>query len=179
MGWLIPLPSVGANAKLTSLHIENTKKPLETNGERTLRVVSGLQDPRMKKYSVTLNHHDEKCTFVAYYHDGDNLPSASIMLEPPSPLKKGFPRINEPMPVQAGTSSTYLLTKKVPELSSSAMERIKSVVEALSVELGVDMQILLLTITEVFGGGGLENMEHGGPLADRPLRTRCVSSDSA
>ena len=154
--------------------IEHTRKGLEKNGNRTLWVVSGLQNTEMKRYSTTLVHHGQKCSLVAYLLDGDNLPSAYSISTPPSQFKHGLPRTNEPR--QAG--GIYpLLTKNPLGLPSSTVERIKSVVEALAVELGVDVHILLSTITEVFCGR-LGNMEPGGPLANCPLSTRCVSSDS-
>ena len=148
---------------------------MERKGRRTLWVVSGLQNgAAMKRYSTTLFHRGQKCSLVAYLLDGDNLPPASFIFTPPSPFEMGLPRTNELN--QAG--GTYHPTNKSPELPSSAKERIKNVVEALAMELKVDMPNLLSTIQEVFGGR-LGNVEPGKTLEEYLLSTRCVSSYSA
>lgn len=77
--------------------------------------------------------------------------------------------------MQVGGTNPSMM--KPPELPSTSMERIKSVEVALAVELEVDMDILPSTILGV-SGKGLGNVEPG-PLAERTLSTRCVSSDSA
>lgn len=140
-------------------------------------MVSGLQpeNTEMKRYSTTLDYGGNNYSLVAYLLHGDNLPSACSLSTPPSLFKKGrLEEKNELM--QAG--GTHQLTKKPPALSSSATEHLKRALEALAVELGVDVPILLSTITEVFGGES-GNMVPGKPLENRPLSTRCVSSDSA
>jgi hypothetical protein len=158
--------------------IEHTRKGLERKENRTLWVVSGLHNRAMKRYSMSLLHHGQKCSLVAYLLDGDrdSLPSASFISTPPPRFinKIRLPSTNEPS--QAG--GTYHSTKKPPELPFSAKERIKSVVEALAVEIKIDLHILLSAILEVFRGES-GNVDPGKPLAECALPTRCVSSDSA
>lgn len=130
--------------------------------------MSGFQNVEMRRYSTTLVHHGQKCSLVAYLFDGDNLPSASLISMPPSPFKGLLPS-NEP-----SDTKCYQSTNKLP---SSAMERIKNVVETLAVEMGVDVHILLSIISDVFGRG---EPGPGQPLAECPLLTsRCVSFCSA
>lgn len=136
----------------SSLTIEHTRKSLERKGSRTLWVVSGLQNEGMKRYSMTRVHNCQRCSLVAYLLDGDSLPSAALKLTPPSPCKKGFPSI-------ASTSSSQS-TEKLPKLSFSAMEHIKSVVEALAVEMGTDLHTLIPTILELFGESYLDGSLH-------------------
>ena len=76
--------------------------------------------------------------------------------------------------MQVGGTNPSMM--KPPELPSTSMEHIKSVEEALAVELEVH-PYLRSTILGV-SGKRLGNVEPG-PLAERTLSTRCVSSDSA
>lgn len=116
MEWLLPL-SARENAKLTSILVEHTRKGLERKGWEVL----GFQNGAMKRYSMTLVHHGQKCSFVAYLLDENN--PFHIFVSTPLPVQV-LPRINEPR--QAG--GTYQSTRKLPELPSSAMDRIKSVI---------------------------------------------------
>lgn len=136
-------------------------------------MVSGLLNEAIKRYSTTLTTHDgEKRCLVAYLLDGDNLPSAaSLISTPPLPCKGLIPS-NEPSPASFTDQLTNLKEPLELPSSSSAVERIRSIVEALAVEMGIDVHILLSIILEIFG----ENVpltEHTGP----PL-TRCVLSNS-
>ena len=140
------------------LAIEPTRKTLERKGSRTLWVVSGLQNEGVKRYSMTLVHNSQRCSLVAYLLDGDSLPSAAALrLTPPSPSKEGFPSITSDI-------SSSQSTKKPPKLSFSAMEHIKTAVEALAVELGTDLHVLIPTILELFGesysDGSLHHHSH-------------------
>lgn len=114
-------------------------------------MVSGLQNGAMKRYSMTLVHNGERCSLVAYLLDGDSLPSAALKSTPPTPLKKGL---------QSSTSDTSQSTKKPPKLSSSAMEHIKSAIEALAVEMGTDLHILIPIILELSGESYLDDSLH-------------------
>ena len=106
-------------------------------------MVSGLQNEGIKRYSMILVHNSQRCSLVAYLLDGDSLPSAALKLSPPSPSKEGL------LSITSDTSSSQS-RKKPPKLSLSAMEHIKSVVEALAVELGTDLNMLIPIILELF-----------------------------
>ena len=151
-------------------------KTLEKKGDHTLYKVSGLQNEAMKRYSLPVVHHGQRCSLVNYLLDGDNLPCASVVSTPPSPLesRKGPPS-NEP----SQASDTGQSTKKPPELPPSAMEHIivfrehfKRDVDALAVKMGIDVAILLSIILEGFGRG-LGNAVPGQRLTEQPLPTRC------
>ena len=169
----ITLLSTGENAILTSSHIDHTRKSLESRGERTLRVVSALHNNDLKRYSSTVVHRGRRCSLVAYSLDGDNLPSASIISMPPSRLES---RKKSSEPTETYQSTQYKLPE-LPSFAAARSERIKSVIEALGIELGIlDVHILLSNIVDVFGSK-LGNVE---PLAECPqaLLTWCVVFDS-
>ena len=202
---VLPLPSAGESAKLTFSRIDNGRLA-ERKGKRKLWVASRRQNENFKRYSTTLVHNGRTHILFAYCLDGDNLPSASLKLTPPSPSKKRLSsNLNEP-----GPSDTSQSTNKPPELPSSIISdmsdgglgnvepaaRRKRKPEVCDVP--DETRKKQKTLERVASGAETAHVfrygDHGGPaegfapqsignvvqgqlLSERPLSTRCVAFD--